>query len=271
MEPSWELSAIVGEDGKVDRPSAAAGWILPGRAWIEGDVLRWEDEPIRETWGDSDMLAAFIALADPESDVPAFAERYGVLRLCEHELPASHNPVPPPWLLRSTRTGGCSGLDEEPALIWRIFAAQARAILNIAAAVRAGRPGPERDWSLIYSRSGRAAPWWRQDATIDALKLAQVVNEWLYMGNVRPSLQGRELRMVSTGGLFGALAVRLASAVAVAQAIYLCDGCGQPIDVGNRGRRPQAGRRAFCESCRERGVPAKIRAQVARTNKRGAF
>jgi hypothetical protein len=51
--------------------------------------------------------------------------------------------------------------------------------------------------------------------------LAEVVNEWLYLGNVRPALDRRELRMVSSAGLFGALALRLASAVATAPAVYL--------------------------------------------------
>jgi DNA-directed RNA polymerase subunit RPC12/RpoP len=209
------------------------------------------------------MLARFVRLArGDDAAVIAFAERYGALRLCKHDLPASHNPGPNPVPVSGAVTW-CDPTYREPVATWHLLAEQAEALLNIADAVHRGRPAADRDWATVYARSGKVAPWWTTGSVqLDRSILAQVVNEWLAIGDVRPMLRARhdstELAMVATGGLFGALALRIAAAVAATSVVYLCDGCGKQIDMSERQRRPQAGKRAFCADCRAQGVPARF-------------
>jgi hypothetical protein len=269
VNPDWELSAIVDADGRIDRPLAQATWATAGSHELADGGLQAIGQPIHEVHADEELLARFVELVGRDDQaLVTFADRYGLLGLCEHELPASHNPMP--YGFQSGVATWCNSIETESTAIWRTFSGQARAMVNVAAAVRAGRPGAERDWAEIYARSGRNAPWWKQSADVDASNLAHVVNEWLQLGNVRPALAGRELRMITSGGLFGALAVRLAAAVATAPTVYLCDGCGNPVDLSSRDRKPQTGRRVFCDACQATGVPNRIRAQEARARKRGS-
>jgi hypothetical protein len=65
-------------------------------------VLRWTENDETTPWPERtslDCLYRFAALADSrdEEDFVQFATRWGVLELCRHDAPYSHNHEPPAW------------------------------------------------------------------------------------------------------------------------------------------------------------------------------
>lgn len=213
------------------------------------------------------MLDAFIRIRDG-SDVLLFARRYGVLDICEHGLPGSHNPNPIPLVLPAQE--GCKAWGEEgylywePVAIWLGFVAQMRAILSIAVDVRAGRLGRAEDWNIAYEQLR-----WNEEAVelgkpllgktleFDRLALAERVSAWMNYGNVHPELQWHEATPIFSlaGRTFGTLGIQLLFATTRAQGIAICSGCGMPYP---RKRKPREGGRNFCENCGER-VAARLR------------
>jgi hypothetical protein len=151
--------------------------------------------------------------------------RYGVLKICKHDLPCSHNPpsFPPVWesdFPFSTPNPGslepaalsvdqmwpwCSPLGSgyengvwskqwEPLSTWRHFSRQASALTKIADRLLRGQVANPGDWATVYERSRGPAPSWVDERINPGLVraegqlLARVVNEWFTIGNVRPVL-----------------------------------------------------------------------------------
>ena len=226
------------------------------------------EKPVNE----SGMLDAFVRIADASS-VLRFAERYGVLGICEHGLPDSHAlpplPIPDRW-------PGCRAWKEldyllyaEPVDIWLRFVAQMRALLSLAVDLRAGSPGRTDDWRLAYSQL-----LWReeiaplalltagQEVEQDRVMLAERISTWMQFGNVRPGLFWNDSLPAFdlTGHTFGMLGIQLLFAATRAQGISICDGCGMPYA---RKSKPRKDRRNFCSNCGER-VAARLRKRASR-------
>lgn len=158
------------------------------------------------------------------------------------------------------RPGQTSGLPKkayawEPIELWRTFSHQARSILEIADRLKQRKVGDPSDWAVVYMASGRAAPWWDQTLQVERLVLASVLNEWLTLGGVRPSISWRgplaEIDYVGPN-LFSVIALQLAFAVSGGDGISTCSGCGR---VYPRQRRPKEGQRNYCPECRRRKIP----------------
>jgi len=264
-ETGWQLSGLYDEDGNLERPADPAMWLreaverrgdvlIVGAGFLEPPMTRPVRVP-RSVRAGRGMLEGFVRLADDETGdrIAAYARRWGFLDLCEHGLPASHNPAP----------GWCRplSLDEgEPVEGWRRWAGQARAILAILARLSAGEPGLDEDWQRVFAGSRLVAPWWREgtaeSADGDRWRVRSVINDWTVLGNVRPWLvdYGPHL-VIGGGGLFGALAVQLVLLASGSDSVCRCSACGSPFVP--TGRRPAAGRRRYCADCRERGVPVR--------------
>lgn len=235
------------------------------------------------------LLTAFAKLEerDPEAFL-AFARSWGLLELCHHGLPASHNPptFPPHeaaglrWtalsaleaglpevtrsILEKAPTGSldahCGRAGPEPVERWRLFSRQASALMRIAARLHRDEEPPAEDWRIVYESSAREAPWWRRGVGLERFKLGNVVTEWLRLGNVRPVAvwhtdgEGGVRLEMAVGGLFGAIARELAFLIARVDGFEPCAECGRFFTPK---RRPVAGRRSFCPSCRKAGAPHK--------------
>lgn len=207
-------------------------------------------------------LNVFIRLAsrpDP-SKVLAFARRWGVLGICEHDLPASHSPLTrqrgpgghcyPRGYYESSFSGGF-----DPLRCWHSYAAQALAILKVAESLRHQRQPNPGDWETAFSRSYSPAS---NSPLNTRMMLMQVVNRWLEWGDVRPqaawSNDGKSLTLTlgtvgagmhPGGNLFGLLAIQLAATVAGARGIEFCGYCGDAFT-------PQRSHQRFCSTpCRE--------------------
>jgi len=223
-----------------------------------GGVDRWRTDT-------AGLLDEFGALAEASDDaILRFAQRWGLLSLCEHELPDTHNPG----------RYGCRPSERESLAVWRHFSRAAGAIVSIAAALHQGEDPRPQDWAAVYERSGQDAPWWDSGADFDAHPLSLVVNEWLVLGDVRPALRWRAgsdpeifLQPGSGTSLFGAIARELAFVVSRVDGLAVCSGCGAGFVPK---RRPAAGRRSWCPACKGAGKDRLKAKQEYRRRKRSA-
>ncbi len=267
--------------------------LFPG---AQGDNLEVKHVPVYEqTYEHTDVDASgaldrFARLRTPEN-VLRFARRYGVLELCEHGLPATHNPrflsvpliglvqaqslwVPvevgakqEPGFLMEERGNRpwCEALGSEGIETWLFWSRQAASILNVADALARHVPTQLADWEAVVTEEFErrplllealmARPW------IARLYLEGAVNRWLHLANVRLSVSWPipddrpSLELEAT--VFGILGVQLLTAVTGAQALNVCDGCSRTYI--RQGRRPQTGRANFCPDCRLSKVPERLR------------
>ena len=225
------------------------------------------------------MLDAFVRIKE-KADVLRFAERYGVLDICEHGLPGSHNPPPLPLtgqLRRCRAWGEQQYVYWEPVDIWLRYVAQMRALLSLAVDLRASSPGRMADWKLAYSQ----LRWSEEIALLaldqagkeverDRIFLGERVSTWMQFGNVRPELFWEQNSLANfrlSGHTFGVLGIQLLFAATRAQGIYFCYGCGMPYGPK---RKPRKDRRNFCSNCGAK-VAARLRKQASRAQaKKGA-
>lgn len=248
-------------NGSIERPLPEREWYIPKKIWLEPDKLIWEPDPdVREVRPGPGMLTDFVNLAvGPDERILKFAQRWGVLMLCEHGLPTSHNPhkrssagfefgcYPRGWFDRPP------GVVWAPLADWRFWARQARALLNIAANLHCDKVGEPSDWQTVYERtntSHSAVPWWQQDIEVDRMKVADVVNEWLDLAQSRLFLRWRPAQSpsveVSGASLFGSLGVQILFAISRSDGLALCSACGIPYPPS---KRPKPGQRNYCRDC----------------------
>lgn len=300
-----------------------AAWRTAGRWWapdrvevVDGQLVpqlvTYPDRPYK--WrvigadGGSEetaMLGDFMDLADPadEDAVARYAERWGMLGLCAHGLPATHDKSTLPESLR--RPGRSidwgpgevedrcvvSFFESEPIATWRYWAGQARALLVVSARLAAGQPGGDAEWAELQAPGPWARNWPPAEPLTFAARgsdgkersfhsleevfgthtMAQVValqrrsagetlQHWLTLAGVglTVSWKGASPDMTwRSGGLFGALGMKLLLAASRVEGWALCTGCAKP-HIPSRQARRGAGR--FCADCRVANVPARTRA-----------
>ena len=215
-----------------------------------------------------------------------FAERYGPLGLCEHGFPASHNYpprygqedacVPLGWLDK-----GAPGDPGEPLDRWLYYVSRACSILELTAALHAGdeiprgavrqlierdpgaeklSPSTEKTYIAMIDVRVKTAASDREHAKRE---VSWAVDFWLELGNVRPELlwSGEERRLQLGADTFGALGIQLANTITAAGSIAACSHCG---DLIPRFRKPQRGRRVYCEKpeCKTWGARERKRKQL---------
>ncbi len=294
MHPvAWDEASLTDlETGSVDRPLPAGAWQVPNVIELdsERDRLVWtwsfaDNYDLRDSVckPGPGMLDAFVRLAGASPErIRDFARHWGQLGICEHGLPHSHNPrvYPDPasthYLfsmgLRSAPPAavdwGCGPMrcaeddhpyDDywfwEPLGPWRWFSGQARAVLNMIAAVQRGRDVEPTDVHAAhahYARLGHVPK--SPDAT--RLLIANVVDEWLLLARVRPAIRWLDgpaaTLTLGDGRLFGALGIALAMQAARTDGLAICSACGNAYTPP---RRPRADQRNYCEPCRGAGAP----------------
>ncbi len=266
-EPTTELRKVSGRIPNV--PSDDPGsWSL---RWRWSGVLT-EDEMVAPH---GRLLLRFASLADsPPEAYLEFAQRWGPLRLCGHGLPGTH--VPSRWVDVVPGLPGCGALDllapVESVEVWRSYAIQAASIIMITAQLRTSVPTEKPLWTpmrrLEHDEPLEAAIYWeedysdldrtdrptRQEVVVSQREgLAHWINWWLALSGAAPRFDPeRGLVTLATGGLFAALAYKLATLFNADNYIICCAVCGEFDD---RDRKPQAGRRTYCSDpdCSERG------------------
>jgi hypothetical protein len=165
----------------------------------------------------------------------------------------------------------------EPVALWRVHAARLAAILDVAAALRDGRLGDRRAWSIVTGSAGdprgRSARDGRRRAAIpfpDSIADGRLVVQ----AAVRDLLDVAAVRFVLTDepgpaleltgdGLGAALAVQTALRIAGAEGVAICAECGAVVPD----RTPDS-RRAFCVIHRTDQIKSKWAQRDARRRAR---
>jgi hypothetical protein len=254
-----------------NRAGVRSAWVPPQRVELDGNDLVW----VHETQGGMrveprrGLLEGFIALSDSSGDaILGFARRWGVLCLCSHGLPITHNPgdlSSPPFsaLARGAAalTQGCRPVrsrlarpdgrslatSREPLETWRDFAELARLTLDAALCLADSQPVNATLWHSLLGMSSGAAG--------DRDLLTFVVRAWLRTTDVRVGFEWDETPQPTfvAGSLLGAIALELAFSTS-GEAAVRCASCGTPFFPA---RRPPKGRRSYCPTCRQEGAPAR--------------
>ncbi len=263
------------------RKLAVHEYRVPSPIHLEGGRLFWRRD--RPQWKDVkptvETFSEFVRLGSEDVEdveILKYARRWGVLNLCKHLLPRSHNAE-------------CLALESysqskgEPISEWRKFARITGATLNISQDLTDGRLGDPQDWQILiqddhlnrlqaHTLPALGVFGWKatrksteraiREGELEAKALiAGIVNRWLEFGNVRPRMEWQEaepLVLLSgaaySGGLFGAIAVHLLE-LAGQYIIASCSGCRKFYhpDI-----RPKSGQDRFCKTCRNAGVPVQL-------------
>jgi hypothetical protein len=142
--------------GELQRPIRARWWDRPKVVTIEDDWLVWKVETgERRVRSTRVPLEAFLRIAtSDEAFIADFAQKWGMLQLCEHDFPAGHPtmywPSRPATDLRYCGWRG-SLTDErrESLAAWRDWAHRAIATLDVAAHLRSGRLPSTATWRTL--------------------------------------------------------------------------------------------------------------------------
>ncbi len=218
------------------------------------------------------VLDEFISLAGaPEEQFLAFAQRWGVLDLCEHALPFGHDAgdqrwgMPPHWRCRPRRVPDPRFPDWahygfEPLEDWLRWACRAEALLKIAANLHAFRRGRIQDWDIVATWEGQGLPRpGRGDGVDDEWRLlCSYVIDWCEAAHVSPSLQYQGDGMAAIhfgsrwgpGRLFGTIGIQLMARVGGVGSIAVCV-CGRLFTPK---RFPKPLELSYCRDCQKRKV-----------------
>ena len=293
MRPDFTGLLLEGA-GDLERPVDCESWLAPSRVELapDGESLLWRRMDVERSPGKG-LLEDFAELHEkPAEAILHFARKWGVLGLCrEHNLPPGHGGhlcsfrLGPPVALRgddtTTTTWWPSDPEapannrfpsySEPLAIWRRFSKAVESILAIKTHLKDNKLPPVRRWEPVYECPWTQYDWMYpfptephlMDRSLDTARglLACTINWWLTFGNVRPSIDwaaGRTTTALrfSVGGLFGALALQLLLIASGSKGWAICYSCQKPYPP--RKRRPKAGQRNFCPTCREAGIPGNL-------------
>jgi hypothetical protein len=222
-----------------DRPMQSGRLFVPRDIRLDGEFLSW---PWVQPWGSSDdkrlkrrvayreakpdMLARFLRLhSATDETILGYARRWGVLGICDHGLPCSHNHCLP--MLCPTREKGLSFRLMEPLAAWRGWSKKAQALISIGAHLNQGKVAHVEDWQVIKDLPffGQVGTEPVMESVTDARReLADELDGWISIGQVRPRISWRKdrarfsLDAVSSGpNLFGLLALNIAVAIAAGE------------------------------------------------------
>ena len=264
----------------LERQLPIDNWLAPIDVGLDekGDSLVWRPQAgYRRVEGNRGVLSEFVALATaPPERILEYARRWGVLEICEHGVPRTHrSPGAWPYSIAFPfcKPQGDESAYQEPLGAWRSLSAEVAMILNAAAGLYAGRPAKCADLAAPFAAVFEA-PEYGDDDWADATHVSFGVNNLLALADVRPVLaweeghgwgvvlgrtsSGRRIDFVpgaywSTypGGPFATIATNLAFSVARSDGLAICSACGQAFTPG---RKPRAGERTYCRSCRASGA-----------------
>jgi len=255
------VSNVLNDMFSDDEPKrvTATRWAVPTAIALDASsdhlVWHWDGAPDRWIGPGPMMLERFVGLSDATPErILAYARTWGVLGICEHGLPSSHNPGREYNDVSMANRIGCDGgighaiadgrwVFREPIDAWHRFAGEARTIALMAAALRGYGLGPN------------PSPQRRLTMTLD---LRRALNRWLEIGAAKPSIVlhpdwvaiDPEYSLVPTigaAGLFGALALRLSLAATGADGLAPCASCGEWFTPTFA---PREGQRQWCSEKR---------------------
>lgn len=248
--------------GQKGRPLIQTSEIpIPPEIAIIGDRICWSIrnwKRIRLVRPRRAMLDQFLSLSNAAAEqICTFARKYGVLAICEHGKPTSHN--------LDCEMAPCPEINgwSEPLDRWRYYAKQFQAVLRIADRLNRNELGSREDWVVLDPqqdpnfRTATSKTFMAAGVAGARNRLASIVNDFLDLGAVRPELcvDGPNWRVyyhsVAGNTLFGAIAIQLVLAVASVDGFATCSACGNPYLPE---RTPKVNQNNYCsKGCRQKG------------------
>lgn len=295
--PAWDQAGVANLERQAVGSSAPdVSWLAPTDLEIaDGSIVAAATTPWRSVESGRGIFTAFLRLGDaPGEQLLLYALKWGLLGLCDHGLPQTHAlatsaagmdfgysdrpPACPAAYARPVRWPSEPTGRSERLEWWRKIARDAYAAVDIAARLHKGQPAPAERWaSLAWAPSrtemveivrsltlydGAQAVGFQKSA------LAQLANEWLAVGDVRPVIRwwgaGTPAINLRNRGLFGALAIQLALTVSKATGLAGCDGCGRPLLDGTI----RTDRRNYCGDCKGKNESRKAAARDYRQSEK---
>jgi hypothetical protein len=289
MTPSDLGNRLFDPEAALECADATDTWDVPGFLHAADGVLIWNqgdaEHPGHRVHVGHKLLEDFARLGTADDRlIEAYARRWGPLLICEHNLPSSHRHTEPHrvadglvWVrcdLLEIEVGGEYYCYWEPLDVWRQYAEIAQATLTIAGDLYNGGTGEVNDWRVVLGLghdepvSGPLQSRWH-----GWFFLSSVVNHWLLLAGVRPTLCLSEKITIITlgnGSLFAALATQLLLVVGRRRGLAICSSCGTFYTPE---RRPAANRRRYCDECgpsaARRDASADYRARQRQANEVG--
>lgn len=230
----------------------------------------WQQRPIKGNT--THVLNAFLKLAHVSptqrgiETVRKFAATWGPLWLCQTPGHHGYGSADCSWPSNGpVQPSPCSWEPQEPFADFIRKAKEAKAALEIAEQLRRNHGASETLWSEVGIdrwRQGRAALVSQSRPTIQRQALAVVVNGQLLSRPLGLTLlmtweeaTHAKLALARGGGFLYVVWLQIAQLLCEVKGLYPCDECGDYYI--RRGRKPQAGRRQFCEACGEGGKASK--------------
>jgi hypothetical protein len=258
-----------------DRSPLLAEYQLPSTVTLDGDWLLWErGDGFTPRVDPREMLDQFVRLRSG-TGVERFAQRFGVLAICEHGLPSSHagTDVRAGCRPLSCETDGWEYC--EPVAEWLRLADDARRVLEISYLVYQSTVrsdiGPGRWRELLQRDSCVGSRLQTYDVGAAKLLVREHVRAWLSWGAVSPDftwIDDRPWFGFSTTDCFGTLAVQLMLTCSKAQGVDRCSMC-QEIYFRTT-RAPRTGEAGYCPTCRPTSSTLRQRQRRARIKERSA-
>jgi hypothetical protein len=278
-----DLAGMTGLDGEgLARPVPSRGWLKLFKVTLEGEYLvsSLEHEIVECEPLGTDLLQAFTKLRDASpTQIADFAQRYGVLELCQHHLPRTHwdlvtsdpDAIPQPGCV-SLSCPDKLGYSQEPIEDWKNLARGLSAVLRVAADLHRSLPVALDTWKDICALgTGARHSFWQHLERCEHLSLtdrhtyhrrhlSRVINWLTQVAHVHPWFRwsdtgtGIEFGGPAVSGLFGHLILQLILAVNKKEAFAVCTKCSKEYLPS---RRPAQSRKNFCPDCRNASVPQK--------------
>ena len=284
--------------GQVDRPVQAQAWIVPAHMDVDSDSLIWSyavsvSDPVQDRLVSPDpnikpgLFSEFLNLGNAQPPrILRYARTWGVLGICQqHAMPHSVEAWRTDSQSQHSFGRTSDGAFSEPLDVWRRYAKEARALMNIARRLHGGKHGDADDWRNVTGSTEnhtfigdvtahieRASVNFIEvqrvrDAVLhgsgetpgpvrrDRERLTECVSAWLDLGRARPLLtwhdDGPQFKLYGAG-LFGNIAIQLMLAVDRSDGWTFCTGCDNLFPsrrkVGSAGGR-------YCDDCRRKGRP----------------
>jgi hypothetical protein len=269
-QQTWELG----------RRLPVVGWDVP--RWVSVREERLEYRYIglkgssQQRWvrPQREFLEKFLQLAEaPAEKILAYARNWGVLEICEHNLPASHQPGAFP---SDSGVPGCRPLQTEegrwwePLDAWRRLARRLQGLLNVATGAYEGRASQRRDWERIVPDEPEEQ---LDNNTVqsDRFSVAYYLNWEVRLARVRlRCIWDGDVPDIKLGGdgLYAALVVQTVYAVNQSEGIATCTACGSAYAPK---RQPNPNRARYCDACRKTGAPERAASRAYRARLRKAL
>ncbi len=225
------------------------------------------------------VLDGFMRLRDAtDEQVLDFARRWGVLDLCEHDFPATHNVGSLAMVLRRSpkclpvQPGSVEGRESVKA--WRAWAQRAHSLMLIGARLNTNRPGRIEDWERFFEGiepnlarfelGPRGVPFrlCARSVEQDWLLLGRYVNAWIALAQFAPKMYWRRGKALirygartQWGRLFGVLGMQMMVRLSKVGGHVLCAGCSTQFKPK---KIPHPMRGNYCDDCRRKRVPQKL-------------